>query len=77
MHSFLFKYVLTFMLQYSQNMEISLMEKVAAMKRLELSLSKVTIELETRSSHLDELLQENREVKIFLNSISDDESLLF
>ena len=38
------------------------MEKVAALKHTELSLSKVTIELEAKSSHLESLLQENREV---------------
>jgi len=40
------------------------MEKVTAMKHMELSLSKVTIELEAKSSHLEVLLQENREVII-------------
>ena len=38
------------------------MEKSAAVKHLELQLRKTTIELETRMSHLDSLLAENREV---------------
>lgn len=43
-------------------MENSLIEKTGTMKHLELEIKKVTIELETKSSHIEVLLQENREV---------------
>ena len=43
-------------------MEKSQMEKVGVVKHLELQLKKVTIELETKSSHIETLLQEHREV---------------
>ncbi len=39
------------------------MDKVAEVKRLELSLSKTTIELNAKSSHLEAVLQENRQVR--------------
>lgn len=38
------------------------MEKVSVTKRQELELSKVTIDLEIKSSQLEALLQENGEV---------------
>ena len=39
-----------------------LLEKSGSVKRLELQLSKTTIELEIKSAHMESLLQENREV---------------
>ena len=38
------------------------MEKASAVKHLELQFNKATIEAETKSTHLDSLLRENREV---------------
>lgn len=45
-------------------LENVLLEKSSSVKRLELQLSKTTIELETKSTHMESLLLENREVCI-------------
>lgn len=45
-----------------KRLESLVMEKTTATKRLELQLNKTAIELGTRSSHLENLLVEDKEV---------------
>lgn len=48
--------------QNLKELDNSLLEKTTALKHAELQLGKTGIELETKSAHVESLLQENREV---------------
>ena len=49
-------------------MEEALLEKSSGLKRLELRLKTTTVELETKTAHIDSLMAENREVQSHLQT---------
>ena len=52
----------TLFLQNMKKSETLLLGKTGDLKRMELQLSKVSIELDAKTAHLETLLQENGEV---------------